>query len=133
MKTSRESVGLLRRLRSPFTYQYSTFAAGKDSPVVNGQFSELFYSHEGRLVHKWSHYLPIYEQLFSRFQQGFPLEDGISRSLRFLEIGVSHGGSLELWRRYFGADATIFGVDVDPRCATVGRSDLQVRIGSQSN
>ena len=33
--------------------------------------------------------------------------------LRMLEIGVSKGGSLWLWRRVFGERLTLFGIDID--------------------
>jgi hypothetical protein len=42
-------------------------------------------------------------------------------------------GSLELWREYFGASATIFGIDIDPRCAALVDPPNQVRIGSQAD
>ncbi|MGH6912055.1 MAG: class I SAM-dependent methyltransferase, partial [Phenylobacterium sp.] len=50
-----------------------------------------------------------------------------------LEIGVSQGGSLGMWRSYFGPEATIFGVDVDPACAERFDPPNQVRIGSQDD
>jgi hypothetical protein len=50
-----------------------------------------------------------------------------------LEIGVFKGGSLELWREYFGPAATIFGVDVNPKCADYVTAPNQVRIGSQDD
>jgi hypothetical protein len=50
-----------------------------------------------------------------------------------LEIGVSHGGSLQLWRKFFGPDATIVGIDVDPRCAAFDDDVATVRIGSQND
>jgi cephalosporin hydroxylase len=85
---------------------------------------KMFYNHHGRLIHKWIHYLPIYARYFEPYRERAP---------KMLEIGVSHGGSLELWRTYFGADATIFGIDNNPDCAA--RCDLpnQVRIGSQAD
>ena len=46
-----------------------------------------------QLVHKWHHYLPIYERYFAPWR---------SKPVRFLELGVSKGGSLSMWRRYFG-------------------------------
>lgn len=70
-----------------------------------GQIGELFWNNRGPVVHKWHHYLPIYERYLS------PLR---SRPIRMLEIGVSKGGSLQLWRKYFGPEAVIFGIDIDP-------------------
>ena len=88
------------------------------------ELHELFYGNDGPLVHKWRHYLAIYDRHLSRFR---------GRSPRLLELGVSQGGSLVLWRRYFGPDATIFGVDIEPRCAAFNGQHAQVRIGSQAD
>lgn len=91
---------------------------------ATGDIELLFFSHKGRLIHKWVHYLPIYERHFAPFR---------GKPVKILEIGVSKGGSLELWRKYFGPDAIIFGIDVDPGCATVADPPTQVRIGSQAD
>ena len=87
-------------------------------------FEGIFWSNEGPIVHKWHHYLPIYERYFAPYKKLNP---------RFLEIGVSKGGSLSLWRKYFGPDAIIFGIDIDPSCAALDGKDGQVRIGSQDD
>ena len=50
-----------------------------------------------------------------------------------LELGVSHGGSLSMWRRWFGPEAVIFGIDINPRCARYDGINGQVRIGSQDD
>ncbi len=50
--------------------------------------------------------------------------------MRFLQIGVFGGGSLWMWRRFFGPEATI--IDIDLRCALHDGRDGQVRIGSQT-
>lgn len=34
--------------------------------------------------------------------------------MKVLEIGIGKGGSLEMWRDYFGTDAEIYGIDVRP-------------------
>jgi hypothetical protein len=86
--------------------------------------SELFQRHTGRLIDKWDHYLPIYERYFSRFRE---------RPIRLLEIGVSHGGSLQLWRRYFGEEAAIVGVDIDPRCQDYVEDGIDIEIGDQTD
>lgn len=89
-----------------------------------GDLLELFAATEGVKVNKWHHYLPIHERYFG------PWRD---RKVppRFLEIGVARGGSLSMWRRYFGPDAVIFGGDINPDCAQYNGINGQVRIGSQ--
>lgn len=89
-----------------------------------GDLVGIFAGVSGAMVHKWHHYIPIYDRYFARFR-GTPV--------RFLEIGVSQGGSMRMWRQYFGPDATIFGIDIDPDCARFDGEAGQVRIGSQDD
>ena len=69
----------------------------------DGDLLDLFTSNKGPVVHKWHHYIPLYDRYFSQFR---------NRPVRFLEIGVAQGGSLELWRKFFGEEAIIYGIDI---------------------
>jgi methyltransferase family protein len=84
---------------------------------------EVFAMHTGRLIDKWSHYFPIYEHHFAKF---------VGRPIRLLEIGVGHGGSLQMWKRYFGPKAEIHGFDIDPRCEEYEEEQINIWIGDQS-
>ena len=53
--------------------------------------------------------------------------------MTFLEIGVSKGGSLQMWRRYFGPLAKIVGIDIDRKCKAHEAPGVFVRIGDQSD
>jgi hypothetical protein len=88
------------------------------------ELHKLFYDHTGPLIHKWTHYLGIYDKFLQPFR---------GKSVRLLEIGVSQGGSLSLWRKYLGTEALIFGLDIEPRCAQFDGIDGSVRIGSQAD
>ncbi len=92
---------------------------GQPSPLV-----DLYLSTTGGLAMKWHHYFSVYERYFAPWR---------NRPLRFLEIGVYRGGSLRMWREYFGPQATIFGIDIDPVCAAYNGRHGQVRIGSQAD
>jgi hypothetical protein len=83
-----------------------------------------FLTNNGRQVHKWTHYFPIYERHFSPF---------VNRTMTFIEIGVSKGGSLQLWKRYLGPFAQIVGIDIVPACKVFEESQIAVRIGDQSD
>ena len=83
-----------------------------------------FLTNRGKVIHKWEHYFPIYERHFAPWR---------GRSLTFLEIGVARGGSLQMWRRYFGPLAKIVGIDIDPRCKAHEEDGVSVRIGDQSD
>ncbi len=85
---------------------------------------DFFADNKGPVVHKWHHYIPLYDRYFSSFR---------GKKVRFLEIGVSNGGSLQMWRKYFGEDAIIFGIDINPECESLNGSAAQVRIGSQAD
>ena len=90
----------------------------------NSELARLFFEHDGRIVDKWVHYLEVYERFLDRYRD---------TDFKMLEIGVFMGGSLEMWRRYFGPGATLFGVDIDPACAERVDAPNQVRIGSQDD
>src|SRR5262245_39798052 len=92
---------------------------GPENPLL-----EMFFRNQGRQIEKWHHYLDIYHRHFAGFR---------GRSPVVLEIGVQHGGSLDMWRRYFGPGAQIVGVDVDPRCKQFEGEQVRVLIGDQGD
>jgi Methyltransferase domain len=83
-----------------------------------------FFRNPGRLIHKWHHQFDIYHRHFKRFR---------GRSPVVLEIGVFHGGSLQMWREYFGPGARIIGVDVDERCRQFAEEQIEILIGDQED
>ena len=92
---------------------------GYDGPLL-----PIYAGHEGAVVHKWHHYIPLYDRYLSRF---------CGQPVRFLEIGVFRGGSLEMWREFLGPEAVLFGIDIDPDCAKFDGNAGQVRTGSQDD
>ncbi|MDE3016006.1 MAG: class I SAM-dependent methyltransferase, partial [Pseudomonadota bacterium] len=75
-------------------------------------------------INKWAHYFPIYERHLQRFR---------NLDVTLLEIGVNHGGSLKLWKRFLGPYAKIVGIDINPQCVKAEEEQIQIRIGSQSD
>lgn len=80
------------------------------------------------VVMKWHHYLKIYENHFKRFQGKNPT---------ILEVGVSEGGSLEMWNHYFDGECFIYGIDKNKACKSVpkklGANNMKIFIGSQED
>ncbi len=79
---------------------------------------------EGRGIWKWRHYFDIYERHLSRFA---------GRDAHVLEIGVYSGGSLEMWREYFGPQATIYGADLEEACRAYESDGVRMFIGDQKD
>jgi hypothetical protein len=90
----------------------------------SGPLYEAFLSSQRGDLHKWHHYFDLYERHLARFR---------GKPFRFLEIGVFRGGSLQLWRDYFGPEARIVGLDRDPSCARFDGAFGHVRIGDQAD
>jgi hypothetical protein len=94
---------------------------------ARGDLERWFRAGEPVDVFKWQHYFDVYERHFAPLR-GRP-------GLKILEIGVFKGGSLRMWKSYFGADATVVGVDIDSGCQQHERAaeKIHVRIGDQAS
>jgi SAM-dependent methyltransferase len=53
--------------------------------------------------------------------------------MTFLEIGCGQGGSLQMWKRYFGPFAQIVGIDINDNCKDYEEDQIAVRIGDQKD
>ena len=73
---------------------------------------------------KHSSYFHSYEKVFSRF---------IDKEIIFVEVGVLGGGSLFMWRDYFGKKARIIGIDNNPAAKMWEEHGFEIFIGDQSN
>jgi hypothetical protein len=85
---------------------------------------KYFTENTGNLTHKWKHYFEIYDRHFSRFR---------GTEVHLVEIGVFHGGSLQMWKHYFGPKAKIFGIDINPHCKNLEEEQVRIFIGDQGD
>lgn len=85
---------------------------------------DFFENYEHRLIHKWMHYFEIYDRHFSKFR---------NKPISLIEFGVWQGGSLQMWKNYFGTQALIYGVDIDPRCTSLGEENITIIMGNQED
>ena len=83
-----------------------------------------FTENTGRIIQKWKHYFEIYDRHFSRFR---------GSDVHVVEFGVSHGGSLQMWKNYFGPDCRIFGIDINPHCKTLEEERIEIFTGDQED
>ena len=73
---------------------------------------------------KCANYFQVYEDLLSGY---------VGKKITFVEVGVLHGGSLFMWREYFGDQARIIGVDLNPNAKQLEKHGFEIFIGSQSS
>jgi SAM-dependent methyltransferase len=83
-----------------------------------------FLTNDQRVIHKWKHYFPIYERHFRPW---------VYRPVTFIEIGCGEGGSLQMWKRYFGPHARIVGIDIEPESSRFAEDQIDIRIGAQQD
>lgn len=78
----------------------------------------------GRGIWKWEHYFNVYDRHLKKFS---------NRAVRLLEIGIYSGGSLEMWKDFFGKDCQIIGVDIEDACKLYESEQVKVVIGDQES
>ena len=80
--------------------------------------------HDKRIIHKWKHYFPIYERHFKEF---------VYKPVTLIEIGCGLGGSLQMWKRYFGPHARVVGLDIRTECKKFEEDQVKVYLGEQQD
>lgn len=103
----------------------------RDEEIVNyfdentfNDLDRIFYQSQHRLIYKWVHYTEAYDRFFSKYR---------GKKITVLEIGVYQGGSLQMWKEYFGEEAQIIGLDINAECKNIEEKNIKVYIGDQGN
>jgi hypothetical protein len=73
---------------------------------------------------KHTNYFDIYDKLLSKY---------VGKDITFVEIGILDGGSLFMWREFFGKDARIIGVELNPEAIKWREHGFEIFIGDQSD
>ena len=89
-----------------------------------GDLMKFFLFKDRRLISKWIHYFPIYEKWFAPYR---------GKKITFVEVGVFHGGSIQMWKNYFGKNVKIVGIDIDENCKQFEEDQINIEIGSQED
>src|SRR5690348_9005023 len=84
----------------------------------------IFEHNSGNMIDKWLHYFEIYDRYFGKY---------VSKEVILLEIGVFQGGSVKMWKEYFGEGCKIYAIDVNPLCKQFQEDGIEIFIGSQSD
>lgn len=84
----------------------------------------LSYMNSPKVSYKHNTYFDSYDHFFDSYRD---------QKITFVEIGVLDGGSLFMWRDYFGSKARIIGVDLNPEAKKWEKEGFEIHIGSQSD
>jgi hypothetical protein len=78
----------------------------------------------GKGIWKWLHYFDIYHRHFQKF---------VGKEVRVVEVGIYSGGSLDMWKAYFGPKCMVYGVDIEEACKAYEDERTRVFIGDQGD
>jgi hypothetical protein len=95
------------------------------APGPSNPLKSYFDRHkEGKGILKWAHYFDIYHRHFNKF---------VGKEVHILEVGVYGGGSLEMWKDYFGPKCHIYGVDIKEECRVYKNEYTDIFVGDQAD
>jgi hypothetical protein len=75
-------------------------------------------------VKKHSSYFASYERLFTPYK---------GKPITFVEVGILNGGSLFMWRKFWGEDVRIIGIDLNPEAKKWEAEGFEIFIGDQAD
>jgi hypothetical protein len=104
---------------------FGSRGADDSSGASSNPLKRYFDSHqEGRGIWKWIHYFDIYQRHLQQF---------VGKEVHILEIGIYSGGSLDMWKHYFGPKCHVYGVDIEPACKRYEGERSKVLVGDQAD
>jgi hypothetical protein len=95
-----------------------------DSTAGTAQAFKMNDGESQRRITKYDNYFAIYDSCMAHL---------VGTDASLIEIGVQHGGSLDMWRNYLGPNARIVGVDINESCRQFADDRTQIFIGDQSD
>lgn len=100
------------------------YLINNDLIKASNDLETFFLGSKHKNMYKWLHYFEVYDKVLNRYR---------NRNVTILEIGVSNGGSMEMWKSYFGEKAVIVGIDINPKCKSFETDSIKIEIGSQED
>jgi cephalosporin hydroxylase len=87
---------------------------------------DYFKENKGKIIDKWHFSFEVYEKHFANWR---------NKPVTILEIGVQNGGSLDMWKHYFGQDCRVIGIDIDEKCTRFHfpAQNIYVKTGNQAD
>ena len=87
------------------------------------KFIKLFKSSPKYSI-KWDNYFNIYSNILKKF---------VNKKIIFVEVGVGNGGSLFMWKKFFGNKVRIIGIELNPEAKKLEKHGFEIFIGDQAN
>lgn len=116
------NLNIIKKLKTAI-YKIQDFNKYLDYDSLNDIEKFVFFKNHTR-INKYMHYLEAYDRFFKNYR---------NKPVKVIEIGVRGGGSLQLWRDYFGEKSQIIGVDIEQKCKQYEDEQINVYIGSQED
>ena len=99
--------------------------SSRDATRKPNALRSYFEAHrEGHGIYKGRHYFDLYVRHLAGF---------VGREVVVVEVGVYSGGSLEMWKSYFGEHATVHGVDIQEACRVYETDAIHIHVGDQAD
>lgn len=105
-------------------YQKVIFKKYHEQLLLENDLYRFACNEKHTIMSKWFHYFEVYDKYFKKFR---------NTDVVMCEIGVCKGGSMEMWKDYFGKKATIVGVDINEECRKYENENIHIEIGSQDD
>ena len=77
-----------------------------------------------RYITKYTNFFDVYDRYLDSMRD---------RPIRMIEIGVQHGGSLQMWKRYLHPESIVIGIDIYAACKKYEEEGVRIFIGDQSD
>ena len=108
-----------------FSRSFPLSDSTKATPPSSNPLLDFFDSYTvGPGIWKWKHYFDVYHRHLHRF---------VGTDAVVAEIGVFSGGSMMMWRNYFGPQARIHGIDLDPATKSYEVDGVTIHVGDQES
>lgn len=91
---------------------------------MSNRIFDIFQNKLTKRCDKWLPYFDVYEKYFSKFVNQKPV---------MVEVGVQFGGSMQLWKEYFGPGAEIYGIDHAKEILDLDINGVKLFVGDQQN
>lgn len=88
------------------------------------KFKEFFENNNSNYLSKYEHYLDAYDRHLAKY---------VDKEITVVEFGINQGGSLNMWRDYFGDKVKIVGIDINPDCQKLAKENIEILIGDQDD